>query len=309
MRKDVSPFATCCDWTWAIESRPPSPARRAPSRIGLEETVAAFTEAFKERTREWVPLDADQVAQALARKFGWRIQPRRAQHHRPVHAGPGSDPQLRVGTRARAAQLAREARGPCRGICQSAADSRHGREAAAASARRTAGTSQRASLRHRPAASGASTRTPQHPQARAPAGVRLESRTVHAPTDGPRDAARPPGPHLCSRRRLAARIAPLLGPRIAPSGPHAGKLGTIVVDSLHDAVSFPHSARAARRQFCHSLLVLAHNHQNGVVSPTDQDKELTRAIVLTAETVSVRVLDHLIVSAHESFSFRKAGLL
>ena len=56
-------------------------------------------------------------------------------------------------------------------------------------------------------------------------------------------------------------------------------------------------------------LVLAHNHPNGVVSPTDHDKALTRAIVLPAETVRVRVLDHLIVSAHESFSFRKAGLL
>ena len=56
-------------------------------------------------------------------------------------------------------------------------------------------------------------------------------------------------------------------------------------------------------------LVLAHNHPNGVVSPTDHDKALTRAIVLPAETVRVCVLDHLIVSAHGSFSFRKAGLL
>ena len=55
--------------------------------------------------------------------------------------------------------------------------------------------------------------------------------------------------------------------------------------------------------------MFAHNHPNGVVSPTDHDKALTRAIVLAAETVSVRVLDQLIVSAHESFSFRKAGLL
>ena len=42
-------------------------------------------------------------------------------------------------------------------------------------------------------------------------------------------------------------------------------------------------------------LVLAHNHPNGVVLPTDHDKALTRAIVLAAETVGVRVLDHLIV--------------
>ena len=37
-------------------------------------------------------------------------------------------------------------------------------------------------------------------------------------------------------------------------GLHTGTLGTIVVDSPHDAVSFTHCARAARRQFCHRLL-------------------------------------------------------
>lgn len=56
-------------------------------------------------------------------------------------------------------------------------------------------------------------------------------------------------------------------------------------------------------------IVLAHNHPNGVVTPSEQDKVLTRAIVLAAETVSVRVIDHLIVATDETFSFRKAGLL
>jgi DNA repair protein RadC len=56
-------------------------------------------------------------------------------------------------------------------------------------------------------------------------------------------------------------------------------------------------------------IALAHNHPNGLVQPSEQDKVLTRAIVLGAETVGVRVLDHLIVSADASFSFRKAGLL
>ena len=56
-------------------------------------------------------------------------------------------------------------------------------------------------------------------------------------------------------------------------------------------------------------VVLAHNHPNGTVSPTDADKILTRAIALAAATVSVRVVDHLIISPHETFSFRKAGLL
>ena len=58
-----------------------------------------------------------------------------------------------------------------------------------------------------------------------------------------------------------------------------------------------------------AALVLAHNHPNGHVQPSEQDKVLTRAIVLAAETVGVKVVDHLIVSASESFSFRQAGLL
>ena len=58
-----------------------------------------------------------------------------------------------------------------------------------------------------------------------------------------------------------------------------------------------------------AALVLAHNHPNGNVSPSEQDKLLTRAIVLAAETVSLKIIDHLIVSANECFSFRKAGLL
>ena len=58
-----------------------------------------------------------------------------------------------------------------------------------------------------------------------------------------------------------------------------------------------------------TVLVLAHNHPNGHVQPSEQDKTLTRALVLAAETVHLKILDHLIVSPEEVFSFRKAGLL
>lgn len=58
-----------------------------------------------------------------------------------------------------------------------------------------------------------------------------------------------------------------------------------------------------------AAIVLAHNHPNGTVTPSEQDKLLTRAIVLAAETVNIRVVDHLIISAREAFSFRREGLL
>ena len=58
-----------------------------------------------------------------------------------------------------------------------------------------------------------------------------------------------------------------------------------------------------------AALVVAHNHPNGVVRPSEQDRLLTRALVLAAETVHLQVVDHLIVSPDEAFSFRKAGLM
>lgn len=58
-----------------------------------------------------------------------------------------------------------------------------------------------------------------------------------------------------------------------------------------------------------AALVLAHNHPNGRVTPSEQDKVLTRALVLAAETVGLKIVDHLIVSASESFSFREHGIL
>jgi len=58
-----------------------------------------------------------------------------------------------------------------------------------------------------------------------------------------------------------------------------------------------------------AALVLAHNHPNGNVAPSEHDKTLTRALVLAAEAVHLKILDHFIVSPDEVFSFRRAGLL
>jgi DNA repair protein RadC len=58
-----------------------------------------------------------------------------------------------------------------------------------------------------------------------------------------------------------------------------------------------------------AALVFAHNHPNGDVQPTEQDTILTRALVLAATTVQIKILDHLIVSPDNVFSFRQEGLL
>lgn len=64
---------------------------------------------------------------------------------------------------------------------------------------------------------------------------------------------------------------------------------------------------AVKRQA--ACLVFAHNHPNGVAEPSEQDKLLTQALVLAAQTLEIKVLDHLIVTSTNVFSFRKEGLL
>ncbi|MBW2339966.1 MAG: DNA repair protein RadC [Deltaproteobacteria bacterium] len=56
-------------------------------------------------------------------------------------------------------------------------------------------------------------------------------------------------------------------------------------------------------------VVFAHNHPNGDVTPSEHDKTLTKALVLSAATLQIKVHDHLIISKDQVFSFREGGLL
>jgi len=58
-----------------------------------------------------------------------------------------------------------------------------------------------------------------------------------------------------------------------------------------------------------AALVFAHNHPNGIAEPSEQDKLLTRSLVLAAQTLEIKVIDHIIVTDKAVFSFRKEGLL
>jgi len=84
---------------------------------------------------------------------------------------------------------------------------------------------------------------------------------------------------------------------------------TLQQGTIDRATVYPRRVVEAALRREAAALVLAHNHPNGKVEPSEHDKVLTRAIVLAAETISLRVVDHLIVSSDEVFSFRKAGLL
>ncbi|NIA08269.1 MAG: DNA repair protein RadC [Nitrospiraceae bacterium] len=79
--------------------------------------------------------------------------------------------------------------------------------------------------------------------------------------------------------------------------------------TIDRAVVYPRKVMEAALRKSAAALVFAHNHPSGDVSPSEHDKVLTRALVLAASTLQIKVVDHLIVSKEHVFSFHKAGLL
>ncbi|MGA2464028.1 MAG: DNA repair protein RadC [Thermodesulfobacteriota bacterium] len=84
---------------------------------------------------------------------------------------------------------------------------------------------------------------------------------------------------------------------------------TLEEGTIDKTVVYPRRVIEAALRRGAAAVVFAHNHPNGNIQPTEQDKLLTRALVLAATSVQVRVLDHLIISTESVFSFRKEGLL
>jgi DNA repair protein RadC len=56
-------------------------------------------------------------------------------------------------------------------------------------------------------------------------------------------------------------------------------------------------------------LILYHNHPSGDPSPSREDREFTRRLSAAAESVGLRLLDHIVVGREGCVSFREAGLM
>ncbi len=56
-------------------------------------------------------------------------------------------------------------------------------------------------------------------------------------------------------------------------------------------------------------LILAHNHPSGNLNPSEADKQLTRKLKTAAESLDIKILDHIIVTEKSYFSFADEGLL
>jgi len=56
-------------------------------------------------------------------------------------------------------------------------------------------------------------------------------------------------------------------------------------------------------------LILAHNHPSGTLQASEADKQITQKLKTAAQSLDIKVLDHLIVTEKAYFSFADHGLL
>ncbi len=56
-------------------------------------------------------------------------------------------------------------------------------------------------------------------------------------------------------------------------------------------------------------LILVHNHPSGTLTPSDADKQITKKLKLAAESLDIKILDHVIVTETQYFSFADDGIL
>mgnify|MGYP001302101796 CR=1 FL=1 len=58
-----------------------------------------------------------------------------------------------------------------------------------------------------------------------------------------------------------------------------------------------------------TAIVLAHNHPSGTLKPSQDDIKITTKVKKAANSLDIRVLDHLIVTEKSYFSFADEALI
>lgn len=60
---------------------------------------------------------------------------------------------------------------------------------------------------------------------------------------------------------------------------------------------------------CASCIIIVHNHPSGTASPSGEDRALTRRVAAAVELLDMKLIDHVIITKDEHYSFADKGEL
>lgn len=81
-------------------------------------------------------------------------------------------------------------------------------------------------------------------------------------------------------------------------------VGTLNANIAHPREIFEHALRSNA-----ASVILVHNHPSGDPEPSEDDLETTKRILEAGKVMGVEVLDHLIITKTQFFSFKERGIL
>ena len=79
--------------------------------------------------------------------------------------------------------------------------------------------------------------------------------------------------------------------------------------TVNASVMTPREILIEALRCCAVSMVLVHNHPSGDVTPSPEDKELTKRLAMLGGMMQLCLTDHIIVGDSDFFSFRQAGLI
>lgn len=84
---------------------------------------------------------------------------------------------------------------------------------------------------------------------------------------------------------------------------------TLIEGTVDSVVIYPRRIIESALSHHATGLILVHNHPSGHPEPSEEDKQITRAIIEAARTLDIRVLDHIVVGKDGFYSFMENNLL
>ncbi len=84
---------------------------------------------------------------------------------------------------------------------------------------------------------------------------------------------------------------------------------TISVGTLNASLVHPREVFEPAARYFAAQIILAHNHPSGDSAPSEDDLDLTKRMVEAGKILGIEVIDHVIISNLNSFSFKEKKLI
>ncbi|MDT1997689.1 JAB domain-containing protein [Carnobacterium divergens] len=80
----------------------------------------------------------------------------------------------------------------------------------------------------------------------------------------------------------------------------------VFTGSINQSVAHPREIFRSALLNNAARILIYHNHPSGDVLPSEADKQFTKKLFKVGELLGIEVLDHIIVSEDDAFSFRES---